>query len=54
MKYYKDNKFHFYEIGEIFYPQGKFKPTPKDISISEFKEKYGAGKYPKVTFNVEV
>lgn len=54
MKYYKDNKFHFYEIGEIFYPQGKFKPTPKDISISEFKEKYGADKYPKVTFSVEV
>ena len=54
MKYYKSNKFHFYEIGEIFYPQGKFKPTTKDISISDFKEKFGADKYPKATFTVEV
>ena len=54
MKYYKNNKFYFYEIGERFYPQEKFKPTEKEISISEFKEKYGSDKYPKAIFRVEV
>ena len=54
MKYYKNNKFHFYEIGERFYPQDKFKPTAKEISISEFKEKYGSDKYPKALFRAEV
>lgn len=54
MKYYKDNHFHFYEIGERFYPQEKFKPTIKELSISEFKEKYGSDRYPKAFFRVEV
>ena len=54
MKYYKDNHFHFYEIGERFYPQEKFKPTSKELSISEFKEKYGSDRYPKALFRIEV
>ena len=54
MKYYKDNHFHFYEIGERFYPQEKFKPTIKELSISEFKEKYGSDRYPKAFFRIEV
>ena len=54
MKYYKNNQFHFYEIGERYYAQGKFKPTAKELSISDFKEKYGSDKYPKVFFKVEI
>jgi hypothetical protein len=54
MKYYSDNQLHFYEIGERFYNQEKFKPTKKELSISEFKEKYGSDKYPKVIFKVEI
>ena len=54
IKYYKNNKFHFYEIGERYYAQDKFKPTAKEISISEFKEKYGSDKYPKALFRVEI
>jgi hypothetical protein len=54
MKYYKNNKFHFYEIGEMHYAHDKLKPTDKEISISEFKEKYGSDKYPKALFGVEI
>ena len=54
MKYYKNKKFDFYEIGERYYEQYKFKPTVKELSISDFKEKYGSDKYPKVNFMVEI
>ena len=54
IKYYKEKKFNFYEIGERFYDQKNFKPTDKEKSISVFKEKFGSDKYPKVIFNVEV
>ena len=54
MKYYRNNQFHFYEIGERYYAQDKFKPTAKELSISDFKEKYGSDKYPKVNFRVEI
>ena len=54
IKYYKKKKFNFYEIGERFNDQKNFKPTDKEKSISEFKEKFGSDKYPKVIFNVEV
>ena len=40
--------------GERFYPQEKFKPTIKELSISEFKEKYGSDRYPKAFFRIEV
>jgi hypothetical protein len=54
MKYYKRNQFHFYEIGERYYDQEKFKPSAKELSISDFKEKYGSDKYPKAFFRAEV
>lgn len=54
MKYYKDNQFHFYEIGELFFEQKNFKPTLKEKTISEFKEKFGSDMYPKVIYNIEV
>jgi len=54
IKYYKRRKFDFYEIGERFFKQNKFNPTKKEITISEFKEKYGSDKYPKVNFRVEI
>ena len=53
IRYYKDNNFHFYEIGERFYLQDNFIPTAKELSISDFKEKYGSEKYPKAIFKVE-
>jgi hypothetical protein len=54
MKYYKNNNFNFYEIGERYYAQNDFKPTNKEISISEFKEKFGSNKYPKAIFKVKL
>ena len=53
MRYYKNNGIKFYEIGERYYIQRDFKPTSKEISISEFKEKFGSDKYPKAIFNVQ-
>ena len=52
--YYKKNKIDFYEIGERYFPQKNFKPTLKEISISEFKEKYGANYYPKSEFKIKI
>ena len=54
MKYYKKNKLNFYEIGERYYAQNNFIPSDKEISISEFKEKFGSNKYPKPIFKVEL
>tara|TARA_Y100000389_G_scaffold204052_1_gene254706 strand:- start:1080 stop:2096 length:1017 start_codon:yes stop_codon:yes gene_type:complete len=54
MKYYKNNQFKFYEIGELFFEQKNFKPTLKEKTISEFKEKFGSDMYPKVVYNIEV
>ena len=53
MKYYKNNNHNFYEIGERYFEQNKFRPTAKEISITEFKEKYGSDKYPKVILRIE-
>ena len=33
--------------------QKKFKPSDKEIKISEFKEKYGANFYPKSEFKIQ-
>jgi hypothetical protein len=47
--FYKDKGFNFYEIGEKFYNQNfYYKATNKEISIGDFKEKYGAKLYPKI------
>jgi len=54
MLYYKKKNFSFYEIGERYEYQSKFKPTKKEITISEFKEKYGSDKYPKAYFRVNI
>jgi len=50
MLYYKSLGFRFYEIGERFLKQRNFKPSKKEITISDFKEKYGSDWYPKVIF----
>jgi len=52
--YYKNKGMLFYEIGERFYKQKNFKPTKKELSISEFKEKYGAEYYPKSEFKIRI
>ena len=54
MMYYKKNKLDFYEIGERYFAQEKFKPTKKELLISEFKEKFGSDRFPKVFFNLEI
>ena len=48
------NKLDFYEIGERYFAQEKFKPTKKELLISEFKEKFGSDRFPKVFFNLEI
>jgi hypothetical protein len=53
MKYYKKKRFRFYEIGERFYENAMYKPTNKEISISEFKERYGTSMYPKIYWRYE-
>jgi len=46
--YYKINNFIFYEIGERYFaPQLLYVPTQKELSISIFKERYGAQPFPK-------
>ena len=50
IKYFKDKKFSFYEIGERFFSYEGFKPSKKEITISEFKEKFGGEMYPSVYF----
>ena len=54
IKYYKKNQFCFYELGERYFAQEKFKPTKKELSISEFKEKFGSDRFPKIFFNLEI
>jgi hypothetical protein len=40
----------FYEVGERYFSYDSFKPSEKEISISEFKEKLGGKFYPKVFY----
>ncbi len=54
MKYYKNNHFSFYELGERYFMQDRFIPTKKELSISEFKEKFGSDRYPKAYFKLEL
>jgi len=51
INYYKKNGFSFYEIGERYYaPQLLHVPTEKQITISQFKERYGGSLLPKITW----
>lgn len=40
----------FYEIGERFYKTQSYNPSEKEISISDFKEKFGGTFYPKIYY----
>ena len=40
----------FYEIGERFYKTQSYNPSEKEISISDFKEKFGGIFYPKIYY----
>jgi hypothetical protein len=49
--HYKKELFSFYEVGERFFTkQFMHNPTEKEISISEFKERYGGDLFPKINF----
>lgn len=52
--YYKNNNFTFYELGERLFPNSKKKITNKEISISDFKEKYGSDIFPRAEFQVKL
>jgi len=48
---YKERKFKYYEIGRRFYGPQLYKvPTPKELSISFFKERYGGQLWPYLVF----
>ena len=51
IKYLKENKYLYYELGERYYEYKGFKPTKKYLSISDFKEKFNGPFYPKIFFN---
>ena len=47
--YLKELGYQFYEIGDIvYYPSPFYIPSKKELSISMFKERYGASLLPKV------
>jgi hypothetical protein len=49
--YYKKLGFRYYEIGERYYcPQLLHVPSAKEITISEFKERYGGFMLPKINW----
>ena len=50
INYYKKNNFLFYDIGERYNISSNFKPSLKQLSISDFKEKYGADLFPKPVY----
>jgi len=48
---YKRRNFNFYEIGTLWFgPQIYKVPTPKELSISEFKRRYGGVLFPEIFF----
>jgi len=53
IEYFNKKKFSYYELGESFRSKEK-RYTNKEISISEFKEKYGAFCYPKSSFKLKL
>ncbi|MFA6091807.1 MAG: GNAT family N-acetyltransferase [Elusimicrobiota bacterium] len=47
--HYKSRGIRFYEVGERYHgPQLFYMPSPKEVTISEFKERYGGSPLPKV------
>tara|TARA_B100000029_G_scaffold195241_1_gene193364 strand:- start:1293 stop:2306 length:1014 start_codon:yes stop_codon:yes gene_type:complete len=54
MLYYKNMKQSYYEIGIRYHEHEKFKPTKKELSISEFKEKYGSDSYPRSELSIRI
>jgi len=51
--YFKKKGFKYYELGEN-YKVANQNFSQKEISISEFKEKYGSEMYPKSFFNIKL
>lgn len=49
----KKNKFKYYDLGETYLSKNS-KVSKKDISISEFKEKFGSDIYPKSFFTINL
>lgn len=48
---YQQRGFHYYELGRRFYGPQLYKvPTPKELSISFFKERYGGQLWPYLVF----
>ena len=54
MLYYKNIKQSFYEIGIRYVKQKNFIPTKKELTISEFKEKYGSDSYPRAEIEIRI
>ena len=52
--HYKKNKFFFYELGERLHASSDKDVTKKELSISEFKEKYGSESFPKPEFKIDL
>ncbi len=51
MMHYKNGGFNYYEVGERYFcPQPFYVPSPKEISISQFKERYGGFMLPKIVW----
>ena len=51
MLYYKQQGYRYYEVGERFYcPQLLYTPSAKELTISEFKERYGGFMLPKISW----
>tara|TARA_B110000858_G_scaffold197115_1_gene257663 strand:- start:270 stop:1301 length:1032 start_codon:yes stop_codon:yes gene_type:complete len=53
INYFKKNNFLFYDIGERYNIAQNFLPTLKQLSISDFKEKYGTALFPKPVYEFE-
>tara|TARA_Y100000816_G_scaffold275814_1_gene244378 strand:- start:3422 stop:4429 length:1008 start_codon:yes stop_codon:yes gene_type:complete len=53
IQYFKLRNFCYYELGENYRNKVK-KFTKKEISIAEFKEKYGSPSYPKSSFQLKL
>ena len=51
IKILKQDGIKFYEIGERFYPGKSFNPSKKELTISDFKEKFGGNFYSKIYYN---
>ena len=53
IQYFKQKSYSYYELGENFKKKGN-NFTKKEISITEFKEKYGSSNYPKSSFQLKL